>query len=67
MLAASDTSKLQVLVRTLLLSLLSSFLAYLYPWYCFPTILGFEKRIQSILLEAFIQGLVYTLTRYMQV
>ena len=58
MLAALDTSKSQVLVMNFFPNRLSGFLAYLYTWYCFPFLFSFEKRMQSFLLEAFIQGLV---------
>ena len=53
MLAALDTLKLQVLVMTFFPGLLSGFLAYLYTWYCFPTLISLENRMQTIPLEAF--------------
>ena len=62
MLAALVTSALPVPVMTFLPGLLSGFLAYLYTWYCFPKLSSFEKRMQSVPLEAFIQGLAYALT-----
>ena len=52
-LATLDTSKSQVLVMTFFLGLLSGFLAYLYTWYCFPTLISLENKMQAIPLEAF--------------
>ena len=57
-LAALDMSMSQVLVMTFFPGLLSGFLVYLYTWFCFPNLSSSEKRMQSFLLEAFIQGLV---------
>ena len=53
MLAALDTSTLQVLVMTFFPGLLSDFLAYLYTWYCFPALFSLEKRMQMIPPEVF--------------
>ena len=53
MLAALYTSTSPVLVMTFFPGLLSGFLAYLYTWYCFPTLVSLENRMQAIPLEAF--------------
>ena len=65
-LAALVRLALPVPGMTFLPGLLSGFLAYLYTWYCFPKLSSFEKRMQSVPLEAFIQGLVDALTRYLR-
>ena len=49
------------------LRLWSGILAYLHTWNCFPQSSQLRKRIHWFILEAFIQGLVYSWTRFLQV